>query len=121
MHTDTPKYVGSVGSPEDFYRPRQLDINHGGDDFPAIEEQMAETFAEEQKEFAENTEDSPANYTGISEIYVRSREVQKLVRAVDAVVADVTKVQAAGDTIEAGFLSIYNTLAEARATLADLK
>jgi hypothetical protein len=117
MPTDTPKYIGGIGEPEDFYCEHILEIEHGDNSFPAIEAKMVETFAEARDEFLEDNE---PECPYISEIYVRSREVQKLVRAVDGYIKSLDGM-IKGTSGKIVMEQAFNELAEARAALADIK
>jgi len=118
MPKDTPKDIGGIGEPEDFYCAHILEIEHGDNSFPDIEAKMAKTFAEARDEFLEDNE---PECPYISEIYVRSREVQKLVRAIDAMEEARKEAVAGGESMDPAWTLIYNQLIEARAALADIK
>jgi hypothetical protein len=119
-HTDTPKYIGSVGKPEEFY-DRAL-LLEGNDSFTELEQIVLNGFAANKAIEASDG----ADYTGMSEIYVRSREVQKLVRAVDTLIEARAAIHAAEQDQDRHVAMTYlgaaiNQLDEARAALADIK
>jgi hypothetical protein len=119
--TDTPKYIGVVDTPENMHDPDTALVARAGNEFPGLERGMMEAFAESRDEWGPDGDPFP----GMSEIYVRSREVQKLVRAVDAVVAARRKLLDGPpftiDTNLIEFSEFLDQLDEARAALADIK
>lgn len=120
--TDTPKYVGSIAYADEFYCPEYITIDRASDSFPELERIMMEEFAARKN--AHDREES-APYEAISEIYVRAREVQKLVQAVDAVVAARNSLtQTHPNEWDDALLALgkaINTLDEARAAIGDIK
>lgn len=115
--TDTPKYIGSVANADEFYCPEYIPIDRASNSFPELERSMMGTFAARRDAHAR---DSLAPYEAISEIYVRAREVQKLVRALDAyreVIADGVIGPLDLDKCNAA----AKVLNEARAALGDIK
>lgn len=112
--TDTPKYIGSVANAPEFYCPEYIPIDRASDSFPELERVMMGTFAARRDAHAR---DGLAPYEGISEIYVRAREVQKLVRAIDRAKLLCTDPDGSTEELEAAFKELY----EARDALGDIK
>jgi len=120
--TDTPKYVGSIAYADEFYRPEYITIDRASDSFPVLERIMMEEFAA-RKNAHDREESTP--YEAISEIYVRAREVQKLVLAARKIgpawlsIAE-DNPNGCGQAVR-NVSTIIDELTEALAALSDIK